>query len=235
MALKGIPEGEVVRFTPRQRIQHLVLMISMIGLSLTGLALKFHDTWLGRLVIQLEGGIATRGILHRIFAGLLMVVGAYHIFYVLFTEEGHRELMALKPRWQDFRDFWESIRYNLGLRSDPVAFGKYDWRQKFQYWGVVVGFWVMVITGFILWFESASMAVLPKWLIDVTLIFHGWEGLLIFLVLFLYHLYNVHLNPDSFPLSKTWYTGKMSIKDLYERHRLEYEERYGHQEGSESD
>ena len=223
-------EDHVVRLSRSMRIQHGLLALSMIMLSLTGLALRYHDSWFGKLVIKLEGGFATRGILHRIFAILLIGVALYHAYYVVFTEEGHRELMKIKPTAKDFRDFWMYLKHNLFGYPELPRFGKYDFRQKFQYWGVVAGSWIMAITGFVLWFESAAMAVLPKWFIDATLIFHGYQGLLIFLVLFLYHLYNVHLNPDDFPMSRVWIDGRISREKLKKYHPLEYEELFGSEE-----
>ncbi len=225
-------EKEIERLSKNIRIQHIILMVSMIILSITGLALKYHDTWLGRLILDFEGGFAARGTIHRTFAVILILLGIYHMYYVLLTEEGHRELMKIKPTWKDFKDFWQYLQYNLFGKNGLPKVGKYDFRQKFQYWGVIAGYWVMVITGFILWFESASMAVLPKWLIDVTLIFHGYEGLLIFLILFLYHLYNVHLNPDNFQMSNVWITGKISVERLKKEHPLEYEELFGSESSS---
>ena len=87
-----------------------------------------------------------------------------------------------------------------------------------------MGLAMMILTGFILWFETLSMAIMPKWVIDVTFVAHGYEDLLAFLVLFLWHMYNVHLNPSVFPMDKTWITGKISLEDLKEKHYLEYQE-----------
>jgi|Deesub1362B_J571_1020462.scaffolds.fasta_scaffold02746_4 cytochrome b subunit of formate dehydrogenase len=229
------PAETIERFNRNLRIQHFILMISMIMLSLTGLALKFHDTWLGRLLMAIEGGFGMRGIIHRTFALILIGLGVYHFYYILFRKEGHEEFLRIVPRGKDVRDFVQYLRFSILGKGEPPKAGKYDFRQKFQYWGVVAGFWVMVITGFVLWFESAAMAVLPKWFIDVTLVFHGYEGLLIFLVLFLYHLYNVHLNPDHFPMSRVWLDGKISLEQLKKEHPLEYEELFSGAPSSEEE
>ncbi|MFQ6617741.1 MAG: cytochrome b/b6 domain-containing protein [Fidelibacterota bacterium] len=213
----------IIRFSLNQRIQHWVLLISMLVLLLTGLALMFSNTWFGRFMIMIEGGIQTRGLIHRIAAIVLVGLSVYHIFYVMFTEEGHRELMALRPRLRDFRDFFQNLKYNFGMDDEPPKFYKYDFRQKFQYFGVWVGGIIMVVTGFILWFETQSLAIYPKWVIDIIAIIHGWEGVIIFFILLLLHLYNVHLNPDVFPMSRTWLTGKLSVDEMRNRHQLEYE------------
>ncbi len=211
------------RLSKNQRIQHIILLVSMIILSLTGIVLKFHNNLFSKWLIRLEGGIWVRGLIHRTFAVILMLLVVYHAYWVVFTDEGHRELMNIKPRWKDVKDFFQKLAFNLGLSKKQPEFDKYNYFQKFQYWGVVFGTLIMIFTGMILWFVNLSMAVLPKWVIDLTLLVHGWDGVLIFIVLFLFHLYNVHLNPEDFPMSKTWLDGKISIERLKQDHKIEYE------------
>ncbi|MCL4558356.1 MAG: cytochrome b/b6 domain-containing protein [Deltaproteobacteria bacterium] len=213
----------VERLSKNQRIQHIILLVSMIMLSITGLALKFHNNSFSVWLIRIEGGIWVRGLIHRIFAIVLILLALYHVLWVTFTDEGHRELMAVTPRFKDVTDFLKKLLYNLGLSNQQPRFDKYDYLQKLQYWGVVIGTMIMVITGIVLWFVNQSMAVLPKWAIDVTMLIHGWDGVMIFIVLFLFHLYNVHLNPEVFPMSKTWIDGKISIDRLKHEHKLEYD------------
>ncbi len=214
--------GMVERFDLNQRIQHILLALLLIILVVTGLSLMFHNTWWGRLIIQLEGGIATRGIIHRISAILLLLLGVYHFYYVVFTEKGHNELMKLKFGWKDIKKFGQIIAYNLGVRKQYPEFGKYDSREKIQYWLVVLGIILISATGFVLWFESLSMRLFPKWFIDLTLIIHGWEGVIIFLILLFWHLYNTHLNPLVFPMDYSWLTGRVSMEWLKQTHSKEY-------------
>ena len=219
--------GEVLRFTLNERLQHLALMICILLLIVTGLSLRFADTGFGRTVIGLEGGIETRGQLHRLAAVGLMLLWAYHALYVVFTERGHGQLMAVMPRFQDLRDLLATLKLNLGMASTAPRFGRFDFRQKFQYWAVAFGVWSMILSGLVLWFENQSMAVLPKWSIDLTQILHSSEGLLIFVVLFLWHLYDAHLRPEVFPMDRTWLNGRLTRKELSERHPLEYERLFG--------
>ena len=67
------------------------------------------------------------------------------------------------------------------------------------------------------------MTVLPKWVMDIALIVHSWEAILAFLAIIIWHMYNVHLNPSVFPMSKVWLTGKISLHEFRENHPLEYE------------
>lgn len=212
----------VLRFSLAQRIQHVVMITSMLVLLLTGVGLLFHDSWWAAWLIRMEGGIEARGYIHRVSAVVLMLVSLWHACQVVFTRGGHDEFLRLLPRRKDWRDFIHTMRFNAGKAESPPAFGKYSFAQKFQYNGVVVGSVLMIVTGLLLWFENVSMAVLPKWAIDLTFIVHGYDGVLAFIVLFLWHLYNVHLNPRVFPMDKVWLTGRISLRELKERHYLQY-------------
>jgi len=216
-------DSQIERFDLNERIQHILLLSALIILSLTGLALKFHDSWFGIMMITVEGGIQARGIIHRVSAIALIILACYHAYYVLATEKGHREFMQLKPVWKDLRDFFQVIRFNLKLSDSYPAFDRFTYIAKFQYAMVIAGSLSMIVTGFVLWFENQSMAALPKWVIDVTKIIHGYEGTLLFILLFFWHIYNVHLNPSVFPMDMSWFTGKISLKELKKRHPREYE------------
>ena len=215
--------GQIERFDLNERVQHVILLLALIILSLTGLALKFHDSWFGAGMINLEGGIQARGVIHRIFAVVLIALVLYHAYFVVATERGHREFMRLKLAWKDLKDFFQVVRFNLKLSDRYPDFDRFNYLEKFQYFGVIFASAIMIVTGFVLWFENQSMAVLPKWVIDVTHVLHSYEGTLLFIILFVWHLYNVHLNPTVFPMDMTWLTGKISLRDLKKRHPLEYE------------
>ena len=202
----------------------------VILLMVTGLSLRYADTSLGRAVIAAEGGMESRGLLHRVGAMGLMLLWLYHALYTIFTERGHDQLMAIVPGGKDLQDVRTMFKYNLGGTRMPPRFGRFDFRQKFQYWAVALGASLMILTGLVLWFETESMAVMPKWIIDVTRVVHGGEGLIIFVVLFAWHLYDVHLRREVFPMDMTWLTGRLKVEELKERHPLEYERLYGRSE-----
>lgn len=191
------------------RVQHLILMITVIVLSLSGFTILFHRTGVSEMLVAMEGGFELRGLLHRSSAVVLMFLMFYHFFYVLFTREGREEIRKLKLSKKDVTDFIEVIKYDLRLTDVYPPLDRYSYKEKFQYWGVNTGLFIMVLSGFILWFESLSMQVFPKWFLDVIVIIHGYEGMIVFIILLLWHLYNVHLSPGNFPMNKVWITGKV--------------------------
>ena len=215
----------IVRFNLTERIQHIILFVALIMLLLTGLSLTYYDSWFGKFMIDLEGGLENRGKIHYIFAFVLIVLCIFHAFYVTFSDKGQKEIAQLKYRKKDFLDMKDNFKYNFGFQKEKPYYGRYNLSQKFQYWGVILGSAVMITTGIILLLKVWKIAmVVPKWIWDITILVHSFEGMMIFLVLFLWHIYDVHLSPGVFPMSKIWLTGKISMKELKEEHPREYDE-----------
>ena len=73
----------VVRMSRSQRWQHFVLAASFIILAITGFALKFPDSGLARLMGSSE---PFRRWTHRIAGVVLLLVGLWHLLYLLRTK-----------------------------------------------------------------------------------------------------------------------------------------------------
>jgi len=215
---------EFLRFTKAERIQHIFLMISFTLLILTGMPLLIPKVVAVKKLFFFSGSFALRGLLHRFAAIILIGLSIYHTLYILFTDRGHEDLKAIVPKLQDLRNFIADVKYKLGLQGEKPRWGRFTLYEKFEYWAVVWGSIVMITTGFMLWFEEATMAVFPKWVLDVVTAIHSYEAILAFLAIIIWHMYNVHLNPDVFPMSKVWLTGRITGKEMLEHHPLEYEE-----------
>jgi len=224
----GVPR-EIQRFTANELAQHWVLLLALTVLALTGLGLFAAETWLGRTLILLEGGIEARGTLHRASAIALMLLVGWHFLYVVFTERGHRQLMAMMLEMKDFRDIGALLGFLVGRRGAMPELGRFSPLQKLQYWGAGIGSLTMVFTGLILWFHTAAMMVMPKWVFDLTTVVHGYEGLILFALLFGWHLYIVHLSPGNFPMQRTFLDGRITTQRLWNEHRAEYRQEFGDQ------
>jgi cytochrome b subunit of formate dehydrogenase len=214
----------IERMPLHARIQHLLTILSVGTLMVTGLPLRYpHIGWL-ETVLTFPGSFALRAWLHRAAAVLLMVLSVYHIFYVLFSLTGRRDFRALLPTRQDGRDFLHTIKYYFGLAPDRPRFGRFSYVEKFEYLAIVWGSIVMIGTGLILWFMVAAMRLLPKGAWDIARAMHSYEALLAFIAIIVWHFYCVHFNPSVFPMSQVWLTGKISLSQMKAEHPLEYKE-----------
>ena len=59
-------------------------------------------------------------------------------------------------------------------------------------------------------------------MIPAAKVAHSSEGLLAFLVVIIWHVYNAHLNPDVFPFDASIFTGRISEERMQKEHLLEY-------------
>ncbi len=219
-----IKDDEVFqRMTLAQRIQHVVLFTSFFTLVLTGLPLVFPNTPLIHKLFFFPTSFWLRGIIHRVAGIALIGVGLFQIVYVIVSPRGNKDFHQIIPNPQDAKDALNLFLANLGLREERPKFGKYNFIEKFEYWALVWGIFVMALSGLLLWFQEAAIALFPLWVLDIVRIVHGFEAILAFLAIIIWHMYNVHLNPEVFPMSKVWINGKISKHELMEHHPLEYE------------
>ena len=154
---------------------------------------------------------------------MLIGLSIYHVLYCMLSDQGHNDLKALMPKKKDFTDFLDLLKFNFGLSQRRPQFDKFSFAEKFEYMAVVWGSAIMIATGLCLWFVEAAIALFPKWVLDIVAVIHSYEAILAFLAVVIWHFYNVHLNPEVFPMSKLWITGKISKSELMEHHPLEYE------------
>ncbi len=212
----------VERFTLNERLQHLLLVISFTLLVISGLPVSYAEaSWVKR-IFSFPGSIEVRGIIHRVGAVMLMVLAVWHIIYLL-TPRGREQLSHLRWTKKDFADILQMLKCYLGLSDEKPKFGRFNWIEKLEYYAVVWGTTVMILTGLALWFESQALVYLPLWVWHIARLIHGYEALLAFLTIIIWHLYHVHFKPGVFPMSWVWLTGKISLRHLQEEHPLEFE------------
>jgi formate dehydrogenase gamma subunit len=211
----------VIRFTLKQRIEHLVTMVVFTLLCLTGLPQKFYNAGWAQGLVDFFGGIDRSRAIHRFCGVLLALSTVFHFASVLVGFLERRMRLSMIPTKQDFQDAIGTLRYYLGTADHPPPFDRYDYRMKFEYWGLVVGNVVMVLTGFILYFPTLAARLMPGQFIPAAKVAHSNEGLMAFLVIIIWHIYNAHLNPDVFPFDTSIFTGKISRERMLHEHPLE--------------
>lgn len=223
--LRRSPSGVLMieRFSLQRRIEHVFGIIVFTTLVVTGLPQKFDTSELGHALIVGMGGLEVTRALHRV-AGIIF--GVHAILHLLVGALGvitGRMRAAMVPVPQDLRDAHENLRYFFGKRSTPPALPKYDYRQKFEYVGMVLGGLLMVGSGVMLLYPLEFVKWVPGALIPAALVAHSSEAVLALLVLVVWHIYTVVLSPDVFPIDQSMFTGYMPVHELAHHHRREYE------------
>ena len=194
--------------------QHTLLMVSFIVLVISGFALRFSESWITRLFFGWEHGFELRGTIHRVAAVVLIFVTIWHFIY-LFTRRGKVFLKDMMPQVHDFKDFVQRILFNLGLSKTIPRFKQFSYIEKAEYWALIWGTAVMILTGILLWFDNYFVQFLPKGILDVVLVIHYYEAILATLAIVIWHLYSTVFNPQVYPMNPSWLTGKMP-RDMFE-------------------
>jgi formate dehydrogenase gamma subunit len=209
------------RFSRADRIQHAVMLVSFLVLTVTGLPQKFIflDNRFLDSVIDALGGIEAVRVIHRFAAVALMVVTGYHFLDVAHRVLVRRVPLFMLPRYQDVVDALQSVRYNLGLAKERPRMGRYTWEEKVEYWSLIWGTIVMIATGFMLWNPVATARFLPGEFIPAAQVVHGGEALLAILAVLVWHFYSVHLRH----FNRSMFTGRMGEHEMAEEHPLELE------------
>jgi cytochrome b subunit of formate dehydrogenase len=217
----------VVRFSFWARFQHAAMILLFGALLVSGLPQKWPHLDASRWIVEHLGGIFVARFIHRmagiVFSALLGVHLAVAIGGVLTRRLPPSMLFSTK----DFRDAIDYLKYCIGWIEAAPRFARFDYRQKFEYWGLVFGAVIMSTSGFILYFPIAVSRLLPSELIPAAKVMHSNEALLALLIVLVWHMAGAHLNPEVFPMDTSIFTGKISKERLRHEHPLEFEERFG--------
>lgn len=216
-------ERRFKRMTLNQRIQHVTLMTSFFTLVITGFPVTYPNNPVASGIIRVLGSFETRALVHRGAAVILTLLTIYHLFYMFGTKYGRSELRAMMPKFQDALDAIQMLKFYVGLAPTIPRFDRFNYIEKFEYLALAWGTVVMVATGAVLAFQNKAMIILPKWALDVAKVIHGYEALLAFLAIIIWHFYHVHLNPEVFPMSRVWIDGEIPEHEMKTLHPLEYE------------
>jgi formate dehydrogenase subunit gamma len=222
--------GHFVRFTRWQRLEHVLVMVIFLVLALTGFPQKFHGSAWSAAVVDVLGGLERARWLHRAAGILFALLTVAHVAVAVAALAAGRARPSMVPIRKDFHDAVTTLRYYLGLSDVQARFDRFDYRQKFEYWGLLLGGAVMIVTGFVLYFPLAATRSLPGQIVPAAKVAHSSEGLMALLVVIVWHIYNAHLAPEVFPFDRSIFTGRISRERMEHEHPLELarsEERAG--------
>ena len=207
------------RFTVSDRLEHLFQLTSFTVLGVTGLVQRYAGARFSRNIIDLFGGIENTRNIHRVAATVLMVAVVYHIGAIGYRKYVQRRPAEMLPSRADLRAGLQSFRYLAGRADQPPRQGRFLWEEKVEYWALVWGTLIMIVTGFLLWNPIATATMLPGEFIPVAKAAHSGEALLAVLAVLIWHFYHVHLKH----FNTSMFTGYMSHEDMAHEHALELE------------
>ncbi|NJK89387.1 MAG: hypothetical protein HC923_08260 [Myxococcales bacterium] len=221
-----------VRFGVLDRIGHVLIAVTFIGLALTGAPLRFSQASWAPAVLAGLGGVETAGSLHRIFGAITLLYFCLHLIHGLLrlfpalrkgtfvkTMTGGE---SIAPRLEDFEDMLAHFRWFF-FRAERPRWDRFTYWEKFDYWAI---FWSIVFigtSGLILWFPTVVTAVLPGEVINFAQIVHSGEALLAMAFIFGIHFFHATMRRTRYPKDETIFTGRAPADAYREERPREWE------------
>jgi cytochrome b subunit of formate dehydrogenase len=231
---------QYTRFTPFQRFLHMLVVTSFLLLVITGMPLKFYYTAWAKVIFGLIGGAGVARSLHHFGA---IVTFTYFVLHLseLFTSLWARRASirnpatqrielgriigamfgpdSMVPSFQDLRDFIAHQKWFFGKGPRP-QFDRWTYWERFDYFAVFWGVFMIGVSGLILWFPKFFTLFLPGWIINIASVIHSDEALLAAGFIFTFHFFNTHFRIEKFPMDTVIFSGRISHTEmLHERRR----------------
>lgn len=209
------------------RILHFMVIVSFIGLVITGIPLKYSYTSWAIFLSRFLGGFQTAGFLHRVFAIVTFIYFGMHIGFVayLYFKKKKKDIFwgpdSMIPQPKDFIELYKHFRWFIGKGEKP-QFDRWTYWEKFDYWAVFWGVAIIGFSGLLMWLPTFFSLVFPGWIFNIAQIIHSDEALLAAGFIFSIHFFNTHLRPEKFPLDPVIFTGRISKEVLINERPLEY-------------
>jgi len=233
---RELPEEEgrqyVRRFTVSDRIMHVLLICSFLGVVVSGFPIKYPEAWASRVFINLFGGTENAAVIHRISATIMWLLFLYtcwlsfKFLFPGFKVKGWVSRLfgpdSLFPRIKDFQDCWGMCKWFFN-RGEKPHFDRWTYWEKFDFFAVFWGMFVIGLSGIIMWIPELSSYVMPGWMINISHLAHSEEAFLAAVFIFTVHYFHNHLVPDKFPMERNIFTGSYTIEALRHERPLEYE------------
>ena len=207
------------RFDLNQRIQHVWLFATTAILVITGFAQLYYEQW-GRIFVNAIGGLQVSMSLHLLCGFLLGILVAYHFGFYTFSYlaarvRGQHPRLPMMLNMEDIKQALQNVKRLWLGRGEEPKYGKYDYAQKFDYWGIYWGMVILGLPGVIMWaYGTTYLGGLP-------FIFHTSEALLAALFLMAFHFYMAHWTPRDFPMNPVFLTGSLSEGEMRDQHPAE--------------
>ena len=206
------------RMTRFELTAHWILFLAFTTLAVTGFALKFPEIFWVKWLFSVGMTEAVRAFIHRTAAVALTADLLIFCLYMLFKKRGKIILWGMITGKKDLREFLATMRFYLNLSKDRPRHDIFNYAEKFEFWALIWGTFIMAATGFILWFPKTLPGSLPPWVMTVARIIHYYEALLATLAILIWHGWHTIFHPDEYPMSTTWLTGYITEEEAVHKY-----------------
>ncbi len=222
---KAIAAGRdrIRRFSPFRIAEHWIIIVTTLVLFTTGLSQRFWHLDASQWFILKLGGIDNVRLIHRYTGILFSLELLLNVFVGIWGVVRARWEPSMFITRKDVSDAVHNMKYYFGLEERPAKCDRYDYMEKFEYWTILAGGFLMILTGTVLWFPIFVTKLFPGEIIPTAKALHSNEALLIFLINALWHINNAVLSPEVFPLDTSIFTGYISRERMAREHPLELE------------
>lgn len=221
---------KIKRFLVPQRILHFVIVLVTLLLGITGFSITllregglYYPLYYQTLVLPF----------HKWMGVAIFGIAYYYIVFNLSRYSVNPSFVKeMLPSFRDVREFFKFLV--VGLRLEKTDFGKkmleavgaetvlprhskYHFIEKFDFWGAIIGYPILMVTGIVLAFPEWGATVMSySWIIAFHII-HAVDAVLVLAVLLL-HFHNVHTSERNFPMRMTIFTGRVNKEDAREEY-----------------
>jgi cytochrome b subunit of formate dehydrogenase len=224
----------MVRFEPIHRLLHVIVIVSFLGLALTGLPLKYSDQDWAKTLARGLGGFDSTSVWHHVCAVATFTYFFAHLAWlarkIVETRAAGTGLFTIffgpdspVPNFRDVKDLIRMFLWFLGLGRKP-QFERWTYWEKFDYWAVFWGMGIIGTSGLILWFPNLFTRFLPGESLNIAKVIHSEEALLATGFIFAIHFFNTHLRVEKFPMDMSMLSGLVRREEM-EEERPEFIER----------
>jgi cytochrome b subunit of formate dehydrogenase len=221
----------LVKNEPMNRLVYVCMLASFLGLTVTGLPLKYSSQRWAQLFVQGLGGFESTSVWHRFFGAALIT------FCIIHFVRGLRQVRKRRtagftwsrilfgsdspvPGARDVKDLLGMTRWFVGLGPKP-SFERWTYWEKWDYWMACLAFAVIGTSGLMMWYPNVFCRFISGESLNVARVFHVELALLSTSLLFVFHLFHTHFRPEKFPLDLSSITGLVS-EDHLRQQRPDY-------------
>lgn len=220
------------RFRPIHVFLHLLVVVSFLALSLTGLPLKFNSTQWGKYLIDLLGGAPKAQFIHHTAAVITFIyffialVMSYKFLFLDKNQKGSflNKLFGPDSLFFNKRDLSDVIKMFkwFFFKGPKPTFERWTYWEKFDFMAVFWGMFVIGSSGLMLWFPEFFGRFLPGWMFNLATIIHSDEALLATGFIFTVHFFNTHVRPEKFPMDTVIFNGEISHDEMLEERKDQF-------------